>query len=79
MAPLGAIVTYTVLGHITLFTSTSAVALVVLFSGGTFLYAATMHILPEVLGAGCHLSLNQIAAVSLGGLLPAMLSFGHEH
>lgn len=79
MAPIGATATYLLLGHIALFTSTTAVALVVLFSGGTFLYAATMHILPEVLGAGCHLTVQQIAAVTLGGLLPVLLSFGHEH
>ena len=79
MAPLGALVTYAVLGNIAALTSPGSVALIVLFSGGTFLYAATMHILPEVLGAGCHLSLQQIAAVTAGGLLPALLSFGHEH
>lgn len=42
MAPLGAVATYLLLGHIPLFTSTSSIALIVLFSGGTFLYAATM-------------------------------------
>ncbi len=79
MAPLGAIVTYAVLGNISALTSTTSIALIVLFSGGTFLYAATMHILPEVLGSGCHLSMQQIAAVAVGGLLPALLSFGHQH
>ena len=44
---------------------------------GTFLYAATMHILPEVLGeqAGA----PALAAVVAGGLAPVLLSWGHSH
>lgn len=79
MAPIGATITYLLLGNIPVFTSQGAIALIVLFSGGTFLYAATMHILPEVLGGGCHLTLNQIAALTVGGVLPAVLAFGHTH
>ena len=41
--------------------------------------AATMHILPEVLGDSGHMSSVQLAAVVVGSLLPVALSWGHHH
>lgn len=85
-APAGAIVTYTLLGAFPLFTTPAAVALILLFSGGTFAYAATMHILPEVLGStggcaggGTGVGRDQLIAVAVGSFLPVLLSWGHSH
>ena len=78
-APLSALATYVLLGWVPGLTSPTSVALCVLFSGGTFLYAAAMHILPEVLGTCGAASGGQLAAVALGSLLPVGLSWGHSH
>ena len=66
-----------------------------LFSGGTFLYVATVHVLPEVISnnartaneaadtgslkSGHDLSRQQLVAVCVGTLLPLILSAGHSH
>lgn len=80
-APAATVATYSLLGSLAFLSSPPAVALCVIFSGGTFLYAATMHILPEVLssGGGARMSGAQLAAVSAGALLPVALSWGHHH
>lgn len=78
-APAATLATYALLGSLAVLQSHAAVALCVIFSGGTFLYAATMHILPEVLGSGGHLSTAQLVAVTVGSLLPVALSWGHHH
>ena len=81
-APAATLATYSLLGSLSVLSSPAAVALCVIFSGGTFLHAATMHILPEVLsgsGGGGHMSGAQLAAVTLGSLLPVVLSWGHHH
>ena len=77
-APASTLLTLLVLSALPAFASPTAVSLALLFSGGTFLYAATMHILPEVLGVG-QTTVSQLAAVAVGGLLPVALSWGHSH
>jgi zinc transporter 9 len=68
------------LSAVPLFTTPTAVSLCVLFSGGTFLQAATMHILPEVVShSSPHTVRQQLAAFSLGSLIPVLLSWGHHH
>lgn len=80
-APAATLATYGLLGSLTFLSSPGAVALCVIFSGGTFLHAATMHILPEVLSSGGNgrMGSMQLAAVAVGSLLPAALSWGHHH
>lgn len=78
-APAATLATYGLLGSLAVLQHPAAVALCVIFSGGTFLYAATMHILPEVLGDSGHMSSVQLAAVVVGSLLPVALSWGHHH
>lgn len=84
-APAAALATRALLGSVPALTSPAAVALVLLFSGGTFLHAATMHILAEVLGSsGCGghggaMGRAQLLAVGAGCVLPALLSWGHAH
>ncbi|KFM27364.1 Zinc transporter ZIP9 [Auxenochlorella protothecoides] len=79
-APASATLTYALLSLLPGGASSpTLVARSLLASGGTFLYAATMHILPEVLaGAGP----GTVAATAGGALLPALLAslgLGHAH
>lgn len=67
----------------------NATGVAMLFSAGTFLYVATVHVLPEVGGMGhSHkpdpaggrgLSRLEVAALVLGCLIPLALSVGHQH
>ncbi|XP_054652289.1 zinc transporter ZIP9 isoform X2 [Dunckerocampus dactyliophorus] len=68
----------------------NATGVAMLFSAGTFLYVATVHVLPEVGGAGhSHaaaggntnkgLSKVEVGALVLGCLIPLLLSVGHHH
>ncbi|KAL6105188.1 slc39a9 [Pungitius sinensis] len=68
----------------------NATGVAMLFSAGTFLYVATVHVLPEV-GGGSHshaptggnggkgLSKVEVGALVLGCLIPLVLSVGHHH
>ena len=78
-SPTTAFVTYGLIAAIPALSSPSATALCVLFSGGTFLYAACMHILPEVVGHDASLSTAQVAAVLSGAVLPLLLSLAVPH
>ncbi|XP_034000225.1 zinc transporter ZIP9 [Trematomus bernacchii] len=69
----------------------NATGVAMLFSAGTFLYVATVHVLPEVGGGGGHshspaggnggkgLSKVEVGALVLGCLIPLVLSVGHHH
>ncbi|KAM4013329.1 zinc transporter ZIP9 [Anomaloglossus baeobatrachus] len=68
----------------------NATGVAMLFSAGTFLYVATVHVLPEVGGMGhSHkpdsgaaakgLSRMEVFALVLGCLIPLVLSIGHQH
>ncbi|KAG5265951.1 hypothetical protein AALO_G00248200 [Alosa alosa] len=68
----------------------NATGVAMLFSAGTFLYVATVHVLPEVGGTGhSHgpsagnngkgLSKVEVGALVLGCLIPLVLSIGHQH
>lgn len=80
-APASSLVTYTLLRALPMFTTPLAVALAILFSGGTIMFAAAMHILPELVADSPHGYLNkqQLAAVAIGSFLPALFSWGHHH
>ncbi|KAL7862368.1 hypothetical protein SRHO_G00138090 [Serrasalmus rhombeus] len=68
----------------------NATGVAMLFSAGTFLYVATVHVLPEVGGTGGHshspggsggkgLSKVEVLALVVGCLIPLVLSIGHQH
>ncbi|XP_056401253.1 zinc transporter ZIP9 isoform X2 [Hyla sarda] len=67
----------------------NATGVAMLFSAGTFLYVATVHVLPEVGGMGhSHkpesgtakgLSRTEVLALVIGCLIPLVLSIGHQH
>ncbi|XP_030642211.1 zinc transporter ZIP9 isoform X1 [Chanos chanos] len=67
----------------------NATGVAMLFSAGTFLYVATVHVLPEVGGTGhSHsagggggkgLSRLEVGSLVLGCLIPLVLSIGHHH
>lgn len=78
-SPFSALLTYALIGAIPALSSASSTALCVLFSGGTFLYAACMHILPEVVGHDASLSMVQLAAVLCSSILPLLLTIVTPH
>jgi len=92
-APSAAIVTFlllTVHGRENLDTF-SATGVAMLFSAGTFLYVATVHVLPEVTNIGhghAHggggdqkggFSKSELSMLVLGAILPLFLTIGHHH
>jgi len=92
-APCAAIVTFLMLqagGRETLDTF-SATGIAMLFSAGTFLYVATVHVLPEVTNIGhghSHgggggdkggFSKSELFMLILGAIMPLFLTMGHHH
>ena len=63
-----------------------ATGVAMLFSAGTFLYVATVHVLPEVTGSrggggGGHLTFTkcELLMLVIGSLMPLFLTLGHHH
>jgi zinc transporter ZupT len=81
MSPVTAVATYLLFGQLPGVTSQLNVALCVLFSGGTFLYAACVHIFPSVLGSSGMVPNRQLPALVVGAALPLLLStlVPHHH
>lgn len=84
-APVLAIVTFlllTIHGRENLDTF-SATGVAMLFSAGTFLYVATVHVLPEVTSLGkdhnSGFSKSELAMLVVGAILPLFLTIGHHH
>lgn len=89
-APLLSLLTYFGIGQEgkDTLSSVNATGLSMLFSAGTFLYVATVHVLPELTNrtsGNCHgsgggsLRFSELAALVVGSLLPALLTTGHHH
>lgn len=91
-APVLAMLTYVGLSQSSkeALSDVNATGVAMLFSAGTFLYVATVHVLPEVGGMGGHshspggsagkgLSKVEVVALVLGCLIPLVLSIGHQH
>ncbi|CAB1330452.1 unnamed protein product, partial [Coregonus sp. 'balchen'] len=88
-APVLAMVTFVGLSQA--LSDVNATGVAMLFSAGTFLYVATVHVLPEVGGTGhSHapapgkeaakgLSKVEVGTLLLGCLIPLVLSVGHQH
>merc|ERR1711874_670895 len=68
----------------------SATGIAMLFSAGTFLYVATVHVLPEVTnvgsghshGVGDHgggFSKSELFMLVVGAIMPLFLTLGHHH
>jgi len=58
----------------------TATAIAMLFSAGTFLYVATVHVLPEVTkDAQNGFTRKELLALVGGILLPLLLTWGHRH
>lgn len=49
-----------------------------LFSAGTFLYVATVHVLPEITQRE-HLKLTELFTLIGGSFLPSILTVNHHH
>lgn len=95
-APLMALVTYIILSQRSAesVTDIKTTGIAMLFSAGTFLYVATVHVLPEV-SAGQVRHTNpdgtvvihehkgfksvELLAIVVGSIIPVLLSIGHKH
>ncbi|KAI9352187.1 ZIP zinc transporter-domain-containing protein [Obelidium mucronatum] len=81
-APIGAILTYCILIQLG-FEDANAMRIytgsALLFSAGTFLYAATVHVLPEIYNEEGKLSRGQTIALVLGMFLPYFMMVEHSH
>ncbi|XP_078256120.1 zinc transporter ZIP9 isoform X3 [Rhinoraja longicauda] len=85
-APLLALATFTIVrqSNLELLQQTKATGVGLLFSAGTFLYVASVHVLPEVSGqrphpeveGGLGLGLLDSLTMVLGCILPVLLSLG---
>lgn len=81
-APLLALITYFGIGQEgkETLSSVNATGIAMLFSAGTFLYVATVHVLPELTTrAGGAFKANQLLMLVLGAMLPLVLTMGHQH
>jgi len=93
-APLTALATYGCLnwsgGSSQSLDTFTATGIAMLFSAGTFLYVATVHVLPEVTSVGhshggngkSHsggFSAVELGLLVIGSLLPLLLTLGHHH
>ncbi|PIK53089.1 putative zinc transporter ZIP9-A [Apostichopus japonicus] len=92
-APIATVVTYFGLSHASkqALSSINATGISMLFSAGTFLYVATVHVLPEIVSH--HHSSDsdsesenrtgftkcELLAIICGCLAPLVLAFGHQH
>lgn len=58
----------------------NATAIAMLFSAGTFLYVATVHVLPEVAkDAQNGFTRKELVGLVIGAILPLFLTAGHHH
>nr|CAB3266276.1 zinc transporter ZIP9-like [Phallusia mammillata] len=83
-APILAVVTFLFLNQSgkQLLTEVNATGIAMLFSAGTFLYVATVHVLPEVSHSSTGnrgLSTFEVLILVTGSLLPLLLNVGHSH
>lgn len=95
-APVLAVFTYVILSQRSVGSlhDTKTTGIAMLFSAGTFLYVATVHVLPEVSSSKTQHSnpdgsvvikehkgfrSKDLVAIVLGAVLPVILSIGHKH
>lgn len=94
-APLLALLTFFGIGQEgkETLSSINATGIAMLFSAGTFLYVATVHVLPELTSKSGHshggsvietserkgLRTVELTFLIIGALLPLLLSLGHHH
>lgn len=83
-APVTALVTFFALKSSEVgFDTFTATGIAMLFSAGTFLYVATVHVLPEVTNVGHSSSSGfskcELLLLTVGSLLPLVLTLGHHH
>ncbi|RWS17802.1 zinc transporter ZIP9-like protein [Dinothrombium tinctorium] len=79
-APMAAFITYFGISQSTQETLSSynATGVAMLFSAGTFLYVATVHVLPEITQHQ-QLRLTELFTLIAGALLPSLMTVNHHH
>ena len=78
-SPLVAIITYAVMHWLTQASSSvTGVALCILFSAGTFLYAACVHLLPNVADTKTFTA-GKMAVLAVSAVVPCLINGSHTH
>ena len=77
-APLGTLVTYVFLGGEAFQSEYNATGIAMLFSAGTFLFVATVHVLPEMTQER-ELKMTEVLVLIVGSFIPSLLSVHHHH
>lgn len=79
-APVGAYITYFCINSSTqeALSDYNATGIAMLFSAGTFLYVATVHVLPEIT-QNQSLKLLELVTLVGGSMIPALLTVKHHH
>ena len=79
-APVGAVLTIMCLSGSETDASWGGPAIAMLFSAGTFLYVATVHVLPELTSSTGSLSKPDLCLLIFGTVAPLLLGLvSHEH
>ena len=79
-APIAAFITYFGLGasYQETLSDYNATGIAMLFSAGTFLFVATVHVLPEITQHQ-RLKVTELLLLITGAFLPSLVTFGHHH
>ena len=78
-SPVVAIATYTVMQWLTKVpSSVTGVALCILFSAGTFLYAACVHLMPNVADTSTFTA-SKLAVLVASAIVPCFINGAHAH
>jgi len=81
-APLLAIITYILLNQSNkeYMAHVNATGIAMLFSAGTFLYVATVHVLSDIVhGNNGKLNRREVVLLVVGCIFPLLLNMGHHH
>ncbi|XP_011405688.1 PREDICTED: zinc transporter ZIP9-B-like [Amphimedon queenslandica] len=80
-APLASFVSYFGLIRVMYSTSIPITGITMLFSAGTFLYVATVHVLNEIsrMSPNSRLSIVEVILLVMGSLLPLLFNVTHSH
>eukprot|EP00051_Salpingoeca_urceolata_P018369 m.257259 g.257259 ORF g.257259 m.257259 type:complete len:538 (-) comp19180_c3_seq7:33-1646(-) len=79
-APVGAFLTFYAMRIGAVAYQQQTIALIMLFSGGTFLFVATAHILPEIMHTSSgKLTWTEVLVVTCGVVMPLFINLEHGH
>ena len=76
-SPIATFITYLLLSLIKV--QAQWISNILIFSAGTFIYVATLHVIPEVLPENRHVDRNTFIFLLIGILIPLVMEMAHGH